>query len=201
MDLTFNQQGAVVAERYLHALRRKYETGRFAKIVVSCMRMDDVLRKDEGALNVLVAYLLFDFASFQILTHLEQQQFLLSTLHERLVQIAHDYNFETTPLFDAYQAASAMGDDFTFLSKWKASFATPYRSAHLAFQFDGKRVQLVAEVKTSRGAVSRTFSVCGLETCPALLGYLIDDFVWLNASQLCLRFTPAAKKTDVVIAI
>ena len=197
----FNEQGDVVAERFLYSLSRKYDTGSFRKIVVSCMNVDDDVRQDLGAIGVLVLYVAFDFAAYEKLEHTAKQQLLMRLLHTRLVQAAHDYRFEVPPLEAAFVAASAMSDAFVFPTKFRANFAKPYRSAQLVFRCNGIILELYAQIKVSRNSASELRLVTTHDTGPSIVSYLIEGFEWLNEDQLSVRFIRSASTANVVLSI
>ncbi len=196
----FNGVCEVVAFRYQYSLPGNYEIGEFRTIAIRVVT-PKALREDERQLRVLSVSVAFDFSAFDALNDAEKEQTVLLLLHQRLLQVARDHNFEITPLDEAFAKASAMNKNFLFMSKRKASFIAPYRSAQLAFSCDGGEVYFFAQVKTARGATVRTLLLGKLLTGPSVLGYLIEDFLWLNENQLCLRFTQAAKADDFVTSI
>jgi hypothetical protein len=200
---TFSRQGDVVAERYLlQALARKCDTGQFRKIVVWFVNAPNEVKADFGALGVLEMYVAFNFLAFSNLEHGEQQRRLLRLLHDRLLIAAAIYGFDIPTLDDAFRAASAMDDSFVFPTKFRATLATPYRLAELVFRCDGIGLQLGARVKVARGASTQFIPLRELAgEVPSGIGYIVEDFYWLDDSRLGLRFTPTTKSPDVVISI
>ena len=119
------------------------------------MNLHDEVRKDLGAIGILVLYVAFDFATYETLGHTAKQQTLLRLLHDRLLIAAPIYGFDISILDDAFRAASAMDDSFVFPTKFRATLAKPYRLAELVFCCDGICLQLGAQVKVARGAATQ----------------------------------------------
>lgn len=110
----FRNEVRCVAAHYFSFLPSKFEVGAFWKILVECVA-------EEGPskiyMDVMTVKVRFDFQQYEQQTPVNKKKMLLSVLHNAILQLAFEYNWNTSPFQHCF--SSVEKDEFQYIWQLK----------------------------------------------------------------------------------
>lgn len=144
----FERFAIQVVELYLSHVYKRLKTHGPAKVVICLVPTARQLSPQVETNDVLFVNRLFDFARAELQEDATRKHTILKTLHETLLALAAENDWDSTPLESAYQLSVSAGLVF---KGWVTDRAVKHPSlavkARCAFEFDSEKVHLSVVVE------------------------------------------------------
>lgn len=130
-------------------------------------------------LGFAISYQFFDFKKYLSLNEEDRKFMVLQVIHQGMLDIAADYNWDTEPLEEAYQ--SCLTSDLTFKRQIKKRKLSPNRKQYLSLwaYCDLYHFKINWVVSDKKGAILHEGSLFSEEPSFLAMGYRLN-FRWID---------------------